>query len=948
MSVQLSSNRLFRVTVAQLITISIFAASGVVVAQDADSDAEDVLEEIVVVGYGTQTRSTITGSVASIDVDDAMKEVTHDPTISLQGRAPSVQVLTNGGIAGSDAKVLIRGTGTFGDTDPLFVIDGAFSSSGMSGLSAADIESIDILKDGAAAAIYGSRAANGVVLITTRKGVKGEPQIRINASYGYQEPSESLSYANAEQWRAFSNRVSANDGNPIPPEDASPVASSGVDNNWEDVWFDNAPISSIDVSISGGSDDLNYLTSFGHVKQEGIIDHSEFEKFTGRLNLGFENGRFELQENLGISWSKNNPNSIYGARGLARELVLLPTVPVTNSEGEFVVAGNDFYQETSPYTNPYALAADDTREIEELDIVGSISASYEFFDGLRYQLTLSGNYVSTDDFDKNSPYSYPVVGDSLTSSVDSFNPSLSESKADRFDYAIDNLIYFDKDFGDHSTSTVVGYSEFHEDFRLTGTDVIFNDPFEQQLTVVNGDATANGLELKSELRSYFARINYDYLGKYMLSASLRHDKSSKFASGNNSDTFPAFSAGWNVHEESFFPLDGVVSHLKVTAAYGELGANFIDPYQFSSVAFGPLPAIFGDNQNGPADRVFGRVTQLLDPNLTWETSTTNNFGVEVGLWDNSLMMTAEYFKRENEDILAPVPLPPSAGQTILINTGRAPDVNAATIENTGVEFTLSYSNEWRDVAYGIDFNLSTIDNEVTSLGENVVPIVGDLMSGTFDDRPTRTDTGLAVGTFWGYRTQGLDANGNFVFADTNSDGVVNDDDKVVLGDPFPDYTYGLSLTADYKDFDFSVFLEGSHGAEIFSQMKYQNYFLYSANVVTDALNAWGPDNTNTEIPRATINNRGGGNALPSDFYVEDGSYLRIRNVQVGYNLDDATANRFGLASIRVFLGAQNLHTFTDYSGYDPQVSSASLFDRGVDYRGYPNARTYTLGVNASF
>lgn len=920
-------------------------------AQEEAGIDEAEIEEIIVTGYQSQKKSDVTGAVSSINVDEATKFISNNPAIALAGQAAGVQVLTQGGIAGADAKILIRGTGTFGNTEPLYVIDGAFSSTGMSGLNPNDIQTIQVLKDGAAAAIYGSRAANGVVVITTKRGVSGEPKIEISSTVSIQTVAEDLSFANADQWRTYASQAAANDGNPPAPEDSNPNYSQGVDTDWQNLWFDDALMYQTNLSISGGSDSSDYRISLGYLNQEGMTQFSEFEKANARASLNFDSGKFGLRSNFGATYTDKQPTRFAA--------VHIPTAPVTDAEGNFVIAGGDFYLASSPQGNGYAQAAIANDRIEKLDLIGNLDLTYEFLDGLTYKLAFSANYVDDDNLSRDPVYHWAVIGDSSQSFEENTRPGIAESNGTTFNYTIDSLVYYDFDWGQHSFSTVVGYSKTEEDFRITGIDGSFDNIFEEQLTTINGDARVSGTEFESLLESWLASVNYNYDSRYLATVSVRQDKSSKFGPDNNEDTFPSISAGWNLHEESFFPEDGFVSSLKVKASYGELGANFIRPYQFTSLAYGPLPAIFGNSQVGPGDRSFGRVTQILDPNLRWETSESTNFAAEFGFLDDALSISAGYYNRTNKDILAPVPLPPSAGQQIFINDGESPDVNTAEIENSGFEFELDYNGSFKDVYYSISANLATLDNEVIALGENVVPIGGSLMSGNFDDRPTRTDAGGPLGAYWGYITQGLDANGNFVFKDTNGrdasgnltgqpDGVVNDDDKVILGSPHPDYTYGLTFSGGYKDWDFSLLLEGSQGAEIFSQIKYRNYFLLNDNVVTDGLNAWTPSNTNGDIPRATVDNASGGNALPSDFYVEDGSYLRIRSLQVGYTMPDATARKWNLASLRVFLSAQNLHTWTDYSGYDPNVSSDALFNRGVDFRGYPNSRTYTLGVEANF
>ena len=915
------------------------------------------LEDVVVIGYGVQKKSSVTASVATVDVTEATKNITHDPALSIQGRATGVQVLTQGGIAGAEAKIVIRGTGTFGNTEPLYVIDGAFSTVGLRALNPADIESIEILKDGSAAAIYGSRAANGVVLITTKKGKKGTPVVQLSSSVSIQTLGKKLDYANASEWRKFSNQIADNDGNPRVPEDENPNHSSGVDTDWQDEWFRSAPIFNTTIGVSGGSDYTTYSASIGYLKQEGILKFSQFEKYNARLNLGFKKGKFELTNNLGIAFYENDPNNHFSVGGTGGSGFNLPTVPIKDSNGKYIAAGSDFYHEGEGRGNPILDASIDPLRIRNIDVTGNIGLAYQIIDGLKYKIDFSGSFNSESSFDKNSLYTIDILGGTTDHIVNNV-PFIDEAKNSRTNFTIDNIVTYDKSFGSHDISALAGYSQFRVNNEFSGVNVVFSDEvYQQQRESWDGDATASGEKIESLLASWFGRVNYAYDSRYLVSVTLRQDKSSKFADGNNVGTFPSFSAGWNVHNESFFPSDGFINRLKVRGGYGELGANFIDPYQFSSVAFGPIPAIFGDNQQGPGDRSFGYVTQILDPGLKWETSKSTNLGLEFGFMDDALTFTVEYFKKTNENVLAPVPLPPSAGQTILINTGRAPDVNSSTIENKGLEFLVDYKNAKNVFKYNVSLNLSTIKNEVVTLGENVVPIVGGLISGSFDDRPGLTDAGGPVGAFYGFKTQGIDDDGNFIYADVNGrdkdgnltgkpDGQIDFDDRVLLGDPFPDFTYGINFSGEYQNFDFSLFLQGSQGGEIFSQIKYSNYFVYTGNVVKDALNAWTPSNKNTGIPKATLNNRAGGNALPSDFYVEDGSYLRLKNIQVGYTVPGTIIK--GLSNARIYIGAQNLLTFTGYSGYDPEVSSDAVFNRGIDFRGYPNARTFTLGFNATF
>lgn len=908
------------------------------------------LDEIVVVGYGTQRKSSLTASVATVNADELRKTMTPDPAISLQGRAPGVEVLTQGGIAGAEANVIIRGTGTFGNTSPLFIVDGAFTTAGLRALNPEDIETIEVLKDGSAAAIYGSRAANGVVIVTTKKGTMGAPKVTISSSTGIQTPSRKLDYLNADQWRAFGRQLAINSGVEPAPEDVSPNWSRGVDTDWQDLWIVNAPIYRVNATISGGSESATYNASIGYLDQMGVLKFSKFQKYNLRFNFGFKKGKWEVTENLGVSYYDNTPNNSFSIGGSSGAVGYSPpTVPNRDSQGDFVTGyGEDFLVEGSrDLSNDYAAAyyADDN--LGNVDITGSVGASYEIIPGLKYKIALSGSYNHLNRFSHNVPYTVEVLGQPDLFSG-RLNPSISETSATQFDYTIDNLFTFQRTLGNHNIDALLGFSRFSENYKATGIMAQFDDALEEQLLVRNADGTISGEKYNSVLNSVFGRLNYGFDDRYLLSLSIRRDKSSKFGPDHRVETYPSVSAGWNLHNEDFFKSN-TISRFKLRGGYGELGVSSIRPYQYISIAYGPVPAIFGNSQNSPGNRSFGRVSMLADPNLKWEKSKSTNFGLDLGFFNDALTITSEYFVRKNSDILAEVPLPPSVGQTLVINEGIRPVVNIAEVENKGWEFLVDYRNYKNPFKYSLSFNLSTIKNQVTSLGDNVQPIVGNLISGAFNDRPTITDTGMPVGSFYGYKIAGIDpSTGQFAYQDTNGDNEVNDSDKVILGDPFPDFTYGFNATLEYKNIDLSLFLQGQQGGEIFSQIKYINYFQYTNNVVSDMMNAWTPTNTDTDIPIAILDNRVGGSALPNDFYVEKASYLRLKNIQLGYNFPDRLLNGYGMDGLRLYLGVQNLFTITDYSGYDPEVSSDALFNRGVDYRGFPNARTYTVGLNLSF
>ena len=489
-----------------------------------------------------------------------------------------------------------------------------------------------------------------------------------------------------------------------------------------------------------------------------------------------------------------------------------------------------------------------------------------------------------------------------------------------------------------------------EYYRTMSIDSGVNDLGAPSVTTYNGAGTIGSNEMNSALLSFFARINYDYKNRYLLSLSIRSDESSKFIKDQRVGYFPSVSAGWNIHQEEFFKVPWI-SKLKIRASYGELGANFIDPYSFLTLAYGPVPAIFNNK------RQYGYVTRLAQTNLTWETAVSSNFAVELGFLDNALNFTAEYFLRRNNDLLAPLESLPSSGQTIIVNDGNLPYYNTASVENKGIELTLGYRKAWNDWNIDVQGNISFLDNKVRKLGEGVQPIRGNLMASKFSDRPTITKEGLPIGSFYGYKVVGISETGDFLFQGADGQAKiakeVGETDKQVLGNPTPDFTYGLNINVGYKNWDLTAFFQGTQGNDIFAAAKYQFYFNYDNNNLVDALNSWTTSNKNTSIPIAKTDNYNGGNSLPSSFYVEDGSYFRCKNLQIGYTFDRKLLRKTGfIESARLFAGVQNLFTITNYSLYDPEVSSNTLFDRGVDglYQDAPrvNARTYNFGFNLTF
>ena len=909
------------------------------------SDEQD-LEEVVVVGYGVQKKSSMTAAVATVSQKELQKQVTSNVATALQGRAPGVEVLQNGAEAGGDVSILVRGAGSFGSTEPLYIVDGAVSNNGINSLNPNDIASIEILKDGSAAAIYGSRAANGVVLVTTKNGQSGRTTVEVNGSWSYQTPSKKLDFMNASLWRSFANMVA--DNSSAYDRAAENVNPSNPDysQDWQDIYYRNASMWNLSAGISGGGEHSTFSTSIGYTKQEGIVIQSDYEKYNARINGTYKKGRFSINESLSLAHTnkKAMPTVRY---------IEIPTIPVYDAYGRYISTPKELGYSTtnSDITNPLAEMYAKNSYTKKTDITGSLGVTVDIWNGIKYKLNLAGSYLNTHGYTHIPQYaSYWSEDGSADSRFSQPYTSLSESRGENFNYTIDNLLTYNGSFGGHNFDVLLGTSWMREFYRTMSISSGVNDLGAPSVTTYNGDGTVGSEELNSALLSFFARLYYNYLNRYLLSVSIRSDESSKFAKGHRVGYFPSVSAGWNVHEESFFKIPWI-SKLKLRGSYGEMGANFIDPYSFISLAYGPVATILGDK------RQYGYVTRLAQSDLTWEKAISSNFGIELGFLNNALTFTAEYFYRRNNDLLAPLESLPSSGQTIVINKGTSTYYNTASVANKGFEFTIGYRKNWNDWSLDVQGNISFLRNNVVKLGEGVQPIRGSLMSSKFNDRPTITKEGLPIGSFWGYQVVGVDDNGDFLFESADGKAIAakdaTEDDKRVIGNPTPDFTYGLNINVGYKNWDLTAFFQGSQGNDIFAAAKYMYYFCYDNNCLTDALNSWTTENRSNRLPIAKTDNYGGVNSLPSTFYIEDGSYLRLKNLQIGYTFDQKLLKKVGfIQSARIYAGVQNLFTITNYSLYDPEVSSNTLFDRGVDgleaISPSINSRTYNIGFNITF
>ncbi|MEQ9286865.1 MAG: TonB-dependent receptor [Cyclobacteriaceae bacterium] len=926
-------------------TTEIELAGRSVIDVEMQLDAEQ-LEEVVVMGYGAQTKNKVTGAVSTISTEDISKVSYANSTGVIQGRVAGVRVESNGGQPGAGINVVIRGTGTFGNDQPLYIVDGNIVGS-IDYLNPNDIQDFSVLKDASAAAIYGSRAANGVVLITTKSGKVGDLKINLEIKRGVQSPTNTLDFLNAREYADYHNMARDNDGDArAVPNDTG--FNPNIDTDWQDLSINQALYEDYSFNASGGSESGTYYISGQYVGQEGIVVDSDFKRYNITANTRFAKGKFALNENLSISRQISNPNTFYG-----RERGEIPTIEVydENNEGGFAGIEPNLHG-LARGINWYGRAILNDNKITTDRIVASIAPQFEIIEGLTYKLNLGLNYSLLHNYNFEPTFF-------LSTSQEASNDlaRLDERYTRSVGTLIENTLNYTKSINDsHNFDVLVGFTKQENEARMVGgigTDFNFNTF--RVLGAANDNTDVDGSLNESALVSYLGRINYDFESKYLISATIRRDGSSRFIEENRWGVFPAFSLGWIASKEGFFASE-TINLLKLRASYGELGSQNIGNYETSSVLnINNFYNLGGQVLGG------GTVRALANPGLIWETSKTSNLAIDAQLFDSRVSLTLEYFDKKSENILANVPIPTSGG------LGSSLRNNAASIQNKGFEFLGTYTSAAKPdgLNYNVSVNFTSIKNEVLALGDGVNPISG----GGFTQQgfqATRTDVGYAVGSFYGYLVEGLYQTneqiaadgrtgtaqlGDMNFLDLNGDDAIDDLDRDYMGSPIPSFEFGINFGATYKKFDFNLFIQGVQGNELWNAKKFQHILDGAGgNKIREVQNAWTPSNTNTDIPRMTIRDANG-NKRSSDFFVEDGSYIRFKTIQIGYTLPQSIVEKASMSSVRFYFSAQNLLTFTSYTGYDPEIGRSldgGLFGGGVDRRAYPQAKNLILGVQVSF
>ncbi|MGB5499552.1 MAG: TonB-dependent receptor [Maribacter sp.] len=927
------------------------------------------LDEVVVTGYGTQTRGEITGSVASVDMSEAIKAPTVNAAEALEGRVSGVTVITNGN-PGSTPKITIRGFGTSNNTNPLYIIDGVQTDDPnvLNNLNPGDIDQMNVLKDGAAA-IYGARASNGVVVITTRGGGYNmdSAKVSLDVYTGFSQIGNTPGVLNTQQHADMIWESQINDGaTPSHPQygaGATPVVPSSLigytrvisydpivfapagqfnatvtqpnGTNWIDAITRTAPVSNVSFSLSNGNEAGKYFLSLGYLKRDGILNNTGFERATTRLNSEFKIGeKLRIGEHVNISFSNTRAGNDEAIEMAQR---MTPLVPVRDDDGEFAgVAGPGLSNSRNPVALLYRTRNNYNKRFA---VFGDVYLSYAILDELTFKTTLAGGY---NTFDTRAFTSLdPEFGEPISIRT------LSEQDQTSYNWNWSNTLNYRKSFGEHSLNVLVGIEALKDGGKGKQIDrqgYLFDDPDFYLLS--NGSGTPNvayAYDGFNTLFSVFGTANYDYRDTYFASATVRQDKSSRFLGDNQSDIFPSFSAGWVLSNEDFYPEDAFVSRIKLKGSWGELGNQTL-PANNPTINISSLDESLANYSFDGAGITTGALlTQVGNPNLKWETSVTSNFGADLKLWDNKMNISAEYFNIKTKDLIT---RDFSLISSTAIDAG-APLVNLGDIQNTGVDFSVGYNNETESgFAYGISANISHYKNKVISL-INDAPVAGrgDIRNGAV----TRTEVDEELSYFFGRNVTGLDDSGRFVYEDVNGDGTVDDNDRTKIGSPHPDFTYGINANFEYKGFDASLFFTGSQGNDVYNYNKVFTDFglFFNGNRSTRVLNAWTPSNTNTSVPALT-GSYPLEEASANSYFVEDGSYLRLKNVQVGYTLPETITEKIGMDSLRLYLQATNLFTITGYEGFDPEVIAYDNLSLGIDSRVYPVSKIFTIGANFKF
>lgn len=929
-------------------------------------------EEVVVVGYGESTSKELTGATSQVSGKDVEKMNLSRMDQALQGQVSGVNISTNSGSPGGSSNIRIRGLSTFGNNNPLILVDGVvYDAAGLNALNPSDIESINVLKD-ATAGIYGVRAANGVIIVTTKKGkLNAKPSVEYNAYYGIQQTAKKLNLLNAQEYAVIKNEMFGNGGQPLPFNNTN----LGVGTNWQDSIFQNAPVQSHNFSISGGSQNTRYSIGLGYFIQDGIVggEKATFSRYNARLNFSTDmseklklNSVFLFSNDVRSGLPENGLGSV-----LYNTINAFPTSPIRTSDGNF-----SYLDEVSDIINPVAQIQNQFNSSLADKFVGKEELVYEFNENLNFTNSFGYNYalVNSKVFSPlvwygpgkfantaiNADLESPLVEIAEDVLIER-GASVYEERASFLDLTYESYVNYNKTFKSvHNVKGTAGVTVFQRKGEsLSG--VAFGVPNNSLEFADISANTADGgflnntfsYEFKERLVSAFVRGEYRYASKYMVSGILRRDGSSKFGPNNRYGLFPTISGAWVINEEDFFDVK-MIDFFKVRISYGVSGNDQIPNFAYRALLDGEGVYVFNDIiSQGVA------IGRTGNPDLKWETTRQFNIGTDLTLW-NKLDFTTNFFIKNTFDLLFQPDVSAVLGS--YGPGGFPPITNAGDVSNKGIELEIGYTTDpKKDLIFGTNFNFTAITNKVTSVPANVDFLPGANF-GVGAGIATRFEEGYEIGYFHGYETAGIFQTqeeidnhpviqpnakpGDLIFVDQNDDGVINfsdDSDKTDLGSPIPDFVMGLALNASYKSFDFSTNIYAALGQEIIRNYERNQPY---ANQLDYVIDRWtGPNSTNIH-PRVTSGPTN--NNLFSSYYVEDGSFVRLRNIQIGYTFPAAMMKKIKVEKLRIYFAVNNLVTYTRYQGFDPDVGSGGVLSAGVDYGIYPQARTFMGGLQLKF
>ncbi len=952
----------------------------------------ETLDEVVVVGYGVQKKSVVTASIAKVSADDLASTAPVRMDNALKGLASGVTVTSSSGQPGAATQIRVRGVGTIrtenGAADPLYIVDGMPLEGGLDYLNPNDIASIEVLKDAASGAVYGARAANGVILVTTKTGKIGKTKVTYDFSYGWQSAWKKRDVLNASEYALMINEGAINAG--IAPKFSDPY-SYGQGTNWQDeVFNNNAPMMNHQVSVSGASEKVNYLFSLGFYTQDGIVggnfDRSNYERLTLRSNTQytlFDESKernwlnsLKVTSNLSYARIKStnfDDNSTWGTP-LGSALALSPILNVYDETEEAIKAQFDKYGTTAEYTPVYdprngklfsipGEFGEMSNPIAKLSLPGdkhwshkfvaNFSAELQLWDNLKFK-TSYGADLSFWGYDSYRPLYYLRSGESSTQS------SAYSRKEDGTVWQLENVLMYDKSIDKHSFSVLLGQSAKKSSgsylYGSRNNITNYSRPYIDASTglAANADRDAAGApSVDATLASIFARASYNYDERYMLQVTVRRDGSSRFGPNNHYAVFPSFSLGWNLTNEKFMnKRPNWLTTTKIRLSWGKNGNENIGNFKYTVLTSPGNNAIFGSSENV----INGvKASGLANPDLKWEESEQLDFGLDFGFFNNALTFTADYYKKKTNGMLMEMNIPFYVGEA-------KPIGNVGKMENSGIELEAAYKFRVSDWNFRVSANASYLKNKLIEYGNESGWENLDSFQGTGDI--SRAENGKPFPFFYGYKTAGIFQNtdevkaykndkgellqptavpGDVRFVDVDGNGIIDANDRTDIGKGMPDWTFGFNLGVSWKNFDLNMMWQGTAGNDIYDATRRTD--IATSNLPSWMLNRWTGEGTSNRIPRFVQGDNV--NWQSSDLYVYDGSYLRLKNIQLGYTLPAALTQKVFISSLRFYVAAENLFTFTKYHGFDPEISSGGT-SLGIDYGVYPQARVWTIGASLSF